>query len=137
MPVEGGRAWQMTKKGGFAAFESPDGKAVYYAKGKEASGIWEVPVGGGEEASVLDQPSPGYWGYWALAANGIYFYDTKTQAIDFFDFRTRQVTKIATPPKPPVQWASGFAVSHDGRWLLFTQMDESTAVIMLVENFRL
>ena len=67
MPVEGGRAWQMTKKGGFAAFESPDGKAVYYAKGKEASGIWEVPVGGGEEASVLDQPSPGYWGYWALA----------------------------------------------------------------------
>jgi Tol biopolymer transport system component len=137
MPVGGGRALQVTKKGGFAAFESPDGKAVYYAKGKDTSGLWEVPVDGGEERPVLEQPSAGYWGYWGLLKNGIYFFDPGTKAIELFNFRTRQVTKVATPQKPPVQWAPGLAISPDGRWLLFAQSDQWNAVIMLVENFRL
>jgi Tol biopolymer transport system component len=136
IPFEGGPAKQVTTNGGFAAFESSDRKSVYYAKGKETSGIWEVPVEGGEERLVLDQPSAGYWGYWSLVDDGIYFYDTKTKAIEFFDFRKRQVTKIATPQRLPFQWAPGLAVAPDGRWLLFAQSDQRCAVIMLVENFR-
>jgi hypothetical protein len=31
---------------------------------------------------------------------------------------------------------AGFSVSPDGRWLLYAQVDEDTAHIMLVENFR-
>ena len=34
MPSTGGRALQVTHHGGFAAFESPDGKFLYYAKGE-------------------------------------------------------------------------------------------------------
>jgi hypothetical protein len=36
------------------------------------------------------------------------------------------------------QWLrhnAGFWVSPDGRWLLYAQVDEDTAHIMLVENF--
>ena len=37
-PVDGGGAQQVTFQGGFAAFESPDGKYLYYAKGRSVPG---------------------------------------------------------------------------------------------------
>jgi len=123
---------------GFAAFESPpDGKTLYYAKGKETSGLWEVPVEGGEERPVLPQLSAGYWGYWGVLKDGIYFFDTRTRAIELFSFNTRQVTRVATPQKPAVRWSPGLTISPDGRWFLFAQSDQRGATIMLVENFHL
>jgi len=56
VPAEEAKAVQVTRKGGFAAFESIDGRYLYYAKSRDASGIWRVPVDGGEEIQVLDQP---------------------------------------------------------------------------------
>ena len=32
VPAAGGQAVRITRRGGFAAFESPDGKSLYYAK---------------------------------------------------------------------------------------------------------
>ena len=135
-PAEGGQAVQVTTKGGFAAFESPDGKTLYYAKGQNAPGLWKLPLQGGEETSVLEQPGAGYWGYWAVAQDGIYFYDINTKDIDFFSFATHQVSEIAKPEKAAHRFNPGLAVSSDGRWLLYAQNDEETSHIMLVENFR-
>ncbi len=58
LPSEGGPAVQVTRKGGREAFESPDGKSVYYHK-RDVPGIWRVPVEGGEEAQVLDAGNQG------------------------------------------------------------------------------
>ena len=33
MPAGGGEAVQVTRNGGETAFESPDGKSIYYTKG--------------------------------------------------------------------------------------------------------
>jgi Tol biopolymer transport system component/predicted Ser/Thr protein kinase len=136
MPAEGGQAVQVTKKGGFAAFESLDGRTLYYAKGRDVPGLWKVPVEGGEETLVLEQLAVGLWGYWGLTAEGIYFYDASTKAIEFFSFATHKVTQIAKPEKEPVRFNVGLAVSPDGRWILYAQMDQSSSNIMLVENFR-
>jgi Tol biopolymer transport system component len=136
MPAEGGQAVQVTKKGGMAAFESPDGKTLYYAKGQNAPGLWKLPVQGGEETHVLDQLGAGYWGYWAVVQDGIYFYNINTKAIEFFSFATHKITPIAKPEKAPLRYNPGLAVSPDGRWLLYAQIDEDTSHIMLVENFR-
>jgi hypothetical protein len=38
--------------------------------------------------------------------------------------------------KEPVAGDSGFAVSPDGRWILYAQRDQSGSDIMLMENFR-
>jgi Tol biopolymer transport system component len=130
---------QVTKQGGFAAFESPDGKYIYYSKGLGLPGIWRVPVEGGEETPVLDQPKEGYWGYWAVVDGGIYFVNTQVKShptIEFFSFATGQVKRIAAIEKEVSKWDPGLAISPDGRWILYAQVDQSGSDIMLVENFR-
>ena len=137
-PAVGGEARQVTKHGGFAAFESSDGKYLYYAK-LDAAGLWRIPVEGGEESLVLNQLKPREWGYWAVTDRGIYFInsESKPQAtIEFFSFATSQVTSVATIEKEPINWASNLAVSPDGRWILYTQLDQSDSDIMLMENFQ-
>jgi Tol biopolymer transport system component/predicted Ser/Thr protein kinase len=136
MPAEGGRAVQVTKQGGFAAFESFDGRTLYYAKGQNRPGLWKVPVEGGEETQILPQPAAHWWRCWGLTAEGIYFHDASTKAIEFFSFATHKVTQVVKPEKPAAIGRMGFAVSSDGRWILFAQVDQDVSDIMLVENFR-
>ncbi len=137
VPAEGGEAVQVTKQGAFAAFESPDGKFVYYTK--HQPGIWRVAVEGGEEAPVLDHPKLGYWGCWAVVNEGIYFINVEVKqhpVIEFFSFATGRVRQIATMEKEAVIGGPGFAISPDGRWILYAQVDQSGGDITLVENFR-
>ncbi len=137
-PAVGGPAVQMTKNGGFAPLESPDGQFVYYAKFTEP-GIWRVPVEGGEETLVLDLLQPGLWGYWAVVEEGIYFLNAEAKprpAIEFFRFATRRATRVFVPEKEPWFGNPGLALSPDGRWILYAQVDQETSDIMLVENFR-
>ncbi len=136
--AEGGPAVQVTQNGGFAAFESPDGQFVYYAKYTEP-GIWRVPVEGGEETLVLDLLQPGLWGYWAVSEQGIYFLNAEAEprpAIEFYRFATRRTTHVFVPEKDPFYGDPGLALSPDGRWILYAQVDQETSDIMLVENFR-
>ncbi len=137
-PTEGGPAVQVTQNGGFAAFESPDGQFVLYAKFTEP-GIWRVPVVGGEETLVLDLLQPGLWGYWAVVEEGIYFLNAEAKprpAIEFYRFATRRAMHVFVPEKDAVYANPGLALSPDGRWILYAQVDQETSDIMLVENFR-
>jgi len=63
MPSTGGQAVQVTRHGGYAASESPDGAFLYYAKGPNVPGLWRVRTSGGEEVEVVGSLEPGYWGY--------------------------------------------------------------------------
>jgi Tol biopolymer transport system component/tRNA A-37 threonylcarbamoyl transferase component Bud32 len=136
MPAEGGQALQVTKRGGDIAFESPDGKTVYYWNFNSGS-FWKVPVGGGEETPVFDHfAAPDSWFNWGLTGEGIYFYNYITKAIEFISFATHKVTPIAKPEKSPRDDRRCFAVSPDGRSILLAQVDQETSKIMVVENFR-
>ena len=113
--------------------------------GSEQSGIWKMPLGGGVETRVLDQPSdPGnrppkvHWFFWALARGGIYFLNPNVPPngrIEFFDFATRQSTPILTLDKPTSLFG-GLALSPDGKSLLFGQNELDEPYVMLVKNFR-
>jgi Tol biopolymer transport system component len=139
MPSAGGQAIQVTAQGGFEGFESPDGKYFYYAKGRDVPGIWRIPVEGGVETPVVDHHGAGFWRSWAVTEEGVYFVTAEMPArpiIEFFSFAAsdvRQVTILERPVNPRV-W--GFAVSPDRRWILYTQIDQSSSDIMLMENFR-
>jgi Tol biopolymer transport system component len=135
----GGKALQVTRQGGFAAFESADGKWVFYSKGPDRPGLWRVAVEGGEESEIVPELKAGYWGYWAPGETGIYFIDLRpssTAVVKLFSFTRRHVEQLATLDKDPPFGDAGFSVSRDGRWILYTQVDESGSDIMLVENFQ-
>ncbi len=139
MPVAGGAATQVTKQGGFEGFESFNGKFFYYAKGRDLPGIWRIPVEGGEETLVLAHHQAGLWRYWAVVEQGIYFITAETPdhpLIEFFSFVTGRVTQVATLERPIPRGITGISASSDGRWLIYSQLDQSGSDIMLMENFR-
>lgn len=140
MPAQGGSAVQVTRNGGFEAFESPDGRILYYVKSVSSQGLWSVPVEGGQEALILE---PVWQSYWSVADKGIYFVDFGEAAapnalkpVRLFDFETRQVKQVAAIAKDVVRNTPGFSVSKDGRQILWAQIDRVDSDLLLVENFR-
>jgi Tol biopolymer transport system component/DNA-binding winged helix-turn-helix (wHTH) protein len=137
MPSTGGQALQVTRHGGFAAFESPDGKYLYYAK-RQLPGLWRIPTNGGEEVEVIRSFASGnFWGYWAVVDNGIYYLDlTDKPRIAFFDSTTHRSTPLFDLESGPAKSVAGLAISPDKGTILYTQVDGSSSEIILVENFR-
>ncbi len=137
MPAEGGPAIQVTRKGGFFASESPDGQYLYYAKAIDAAGLWRVPLSGGSEEKVLDSPPAGFWGYWAVSANGIYYVDEPgpRARIRFRNFRTRRDSVVKVMSNAARIGSLGMSLSPNGRAMLFGQLDQFTSDLMLVEDF--
>jgi Tol biopolymer transport system component len=136
-PVEGGQAIQITKEGGFSAFESADGKYLYYSKSPGTPGVWRVFTDGGPEVLVLDQPGAGEWGHWALVEEGIYFINPKTEGgytLELFRFATQTTTRVVALEKVD-EFVSGLAISPDRHQILYTQQDPLNSDIMLVEDF--
>src|SRR5262249_53855978 len=140
MLLNGGEPVQITKGGGAEASESPDGRIIYYTKVPEAGpGLWSVPAAGGNEERVLESVR---FGYWAIASSGIYFIDFNVpndapRPVRFFDFQSRHITHVGTVENT-VSWTNtpGFAISPDGRWLLYSSLESTDADLMLVDNFR-
>jgi Tol biopolymer transport system component/DNA-binding winged helix-turn-helix (wHTH) protein len=137
IPSAGGASVRVTHHGGFASFESPDGKFLYYAKGASLPGIWRIPTNGGEELEMISFLEAGYWGYWAVVENGIYYLDTRAKpGIVFFDTTSHRTTRLFDLENRPAREAPGLAVSSVDGTILYTQLDALSRDIMLVENFR-
>jgi eukaryotic-like serine/threonine-protein kinase len=135
VPAGGGNAVQVTKQGGDSALESTDGHCLYYTK-YDVPGVWKMPMDGGEEARILME---GEFPDWALLPGGIcLFKPTANPAtIDFFDFATQRLRHLSTVDTGySVPGPRGFAVSPDGKWVLYTRVDQLDSDIVLVENFR-
>ena len=86
---------------------------------------------------------------WTLVPGGIYFvsstaanssrqfsFDTPADAprtVWYFDFATKQVRQIFKAEKV---FNSGLSISPDGLWILYTQEDQGSSDIMLVDHFQ-
>jgi Tol biopolymer transport system component len=138
MPVAGGPAIQITKQGGFTAFESVDSKWIYYSKSWGPVGVWRTPANGGDQEPVMVGGAAGEWGHWAMADDGIYFIDQtaeKGTTVELFKFADKSVSTVVTLGKF-YDWISGIAISPDGHQILYTKQNPLDSDIMLVENFR-
>ena len=70
---------------------------------------------------------------------GIYFVTAEMPArpvVEFFSFAAGDVRQVAIIDRPVHPRVWGFSVSPDRRWILYTQMDQSSSDIMLMEKFR-
>ena len=138
LPAQGGTPVQVTHQGGFGPQPSLDGKFIYYAKGRDLPGIWRVPVDGGEEKKIIDGPPPTGWGYFAVTDKGIYYGDVPNHTnmgVFFFDFKTEKSSLALALEHFGSEGAPGMSVSPDGRYILYTTLNQPTVNVMLVDNF--
>jgi Tol biopolymer transport system component len=135
MPAAGGVAVRVTAHGGFAAHESPDGQFLYYTKGN-APGLWRAPLAGaalGEEGVVLPGLLVEDWGSWSVHDDGLFFVTRGPLTVSFYDFAARRTDVLYRPPRRVPLLDPSLAVSPDGRWLLFGQVDHSESDVMYAE----
>ncbi len=134
MPAGGGKIIQVTKNGGSDAFESPDGKWLYYSKDSPIQ-IWRMPIGGGEERLFHAGPL-NILANLVVVDDGIYFTKATEQggcSVVFIDFENGKTRTLGQTEKGCTY---GLAVSPDRRWVLCTLSEEPLNNLMLVENFR-
>ena len=82
-------------------------------------------------------------GLWALTGQGVLFFDIDNPAgpvLNLYDFATLKTTLVRKFPKNTIFAISSMAdtslsVSTDGRWAIYTQVDQASSNLMLVENF--
>ena len=130
----------MTKNGGYVAFESPDGKLLYYSKELAISTLWKMPVEGGVEIQVLKSVLG--FGF-AMSQKGIYFEHVQndstrfgregiTASVDLLLFKTGKLKPVAKIDRP---LTFGLSVSPDERYLLYSELDQSGMDLMMIEGF--
>ena len=128
---------QVTRSGGFAAFESYDAKVLYYSK-RDGAGLWSIPVAGGAEQSVTDAPHRGYWGHFAVTDSGIYLLDSEASprpTVMYWNFQTKRLTPVFQITEHPLDGGANLSSSRDGRTLLFAQQIPKSS-IMMVDNLQ-
>jgi len=117
-------AVQVTQNGGFEAAEAADGKLLYYSK--PGSGLWSMPVEGGEERLVSDRVETGLWG---RADKGVFYtrvdHPQKPLMIEFLSFARRQSFPVALTDKRVTGNGPNFDASQDGphgvRWTVMSR----------------
>jgi hypothetical protein len=96
-----------------------------------------MPVEGGEEKRLLEGMG---WGYWAVLEAESCFLNrraTPRPAIELYSLATGQIRRLTTIEKDlGIALPPGFAVSSDGRWILYKRVEQSDNDIMLMKNFR-
>jgi Tol biopolymer transport system component len=135
-PASGGDAIALAKDtDAINPRESLDGKTVYFASNYERSTLKQValPAQPGMESEVDGLPRLNNADLWTLSPSGIYFVPAEApKSLRYFDFATRQIRPIFEVDK---DFAGGPSVSPDGRWILYSQADDMTGDIMLVDHF--
>lgn len=136
--LDNGVESQMTKHGGFDAFESYDRHTIYFSRFGQA-GIWSMPADGGAESLVIsDKPQVGYWGHWAVTQDGLYLLNMDAErgpAIEFYRFATHRITPVFTLEMQAARQQPSLSATRDGKTIYYTQYDRQS-VIKLMEFAR-
>ena len=152
IPHQGGEPIQVTRNGGFEALESHDGKTLYFNQTRTSTGLWSMPLSGGQEQPVLglEQVSQGRWG---VTRDGVCYVSPRTPRDGLLDNEgvddprvlehvycwkasSGETTRRGTIDKPVFVASPSFSVSQDARRFLWNQTDNVDADLVLVENFR-
>ena len=133
MPFAGGAAEQITKEGGYSAYESADGTTLFYTK-DTSSPLFAKPLSGGAERQLLDWVSQRAF---FPVDDGIYYIGRRSDKgqypLEFFRFSS-QTSQVLTNLDGTIQL--GLSVSPDRRTILFTKTVRSGDNLMMIENFQ-
>lgn len=130
----GGDATALSTEFGAYPFESYDGETVYFVTRESVATLGMMPLAKlGLPLELKGMPQMASWSTWTVVPGGIFFVPADSKkSIQYYDFNTRKVLKTFDLDRENY---NGLSVSHDGRWILYTQV-ELNSDIMLVENLR-
>ena len=139
MPSRGGEAIPVTKRDGHSAFESPDGRYIFYAKsrGSFLASLWRVAVQGGEETEI----SAELWSCsnFFVAEDGIYFIQPQIRGdlhpVAFYRFSTGQIERITVFDKIASCGLSLWPRNRP-RHLYLSLYERGEGDLMMAEGFR-
>lgn len=126
----GGEPVPVTRSGGFAARESPDGRWLYYTRAVR-QGLWRMPTDGGVEELVIDRfpyrTSPG----WEVLSQGVVFALLREGSAELvgFDPKTRTAVRLF---RFPMRRVVDLTISPDLQTVLFTRVDRKSSDIFKV-----
>jgi len=134
MPAGGGTAQQVTQDaGGADAFESPDGRDLYYYT---PGGLRALPLAGGASRLVLPEVNSARY---ALAGRSVYYLTISPPAVMVYRLDSGRKFEYARfPAGAPAIYQAGtnITVSADERVIMLPLVDRRESDLMLVENFR-
>ena len=122
----------MTQKTGGVAFESVDGKYLYFTGHSGNCPLFRMLLAGGPEVEIA--PKVVDYTTFSITAKGAYFLpDRKT--LQLVDAATGRITTVAKAEKESFG-NFGISVSLDDAYMVFAEVEPSGSDLMLVENFR-
>ncbi len=129
----GGSPQPVTSGDGIAPQESADGKTLFYTRGGEA-GLWSIPVAGGPETQLLQQPAEDFWGYFQVLPQGIVYLDTTHGhgSLRLYEPFSRRNEPFAPLERIPPAY-QGLTATPNGKLLMMTGERDAGEHITLVE----
>jgi Tol biopolymer transport system component/DNA-binding winged helix-turn-helix (wHTH) protein len=114
--------------------ESYDGEILFFAARNANTGLRMIPTrNSSKETNVDGMPAVLSENLWTVVPAGIYFVPADApKSLCYFDFASKKIREVFHLEK---RFAGGLSVSPDGRWLLYSQVDEENSDIMLVDQF--
>jgi Tol biopolymer transport system component/DNA-binding winged helix-turn-helix (wHTH) protein len=140
-PATGGNAVVIARlpptEWGLYPVEFFDGETVYFASvgGDGKSALYAVSLRKfGTKVALKEIPIIDHAAFWTIVPGGIYFVPADApKSIRYFDFRAKRVRQIFESDK---RFWYGLSVSPDGRYILYSKVDEENQDIMLADKFR-
>ncbi len=118
---------------GYSPQLSLNGLTLYYLK-KTQMGIWEYDLQSQTENLLIPDFHPMYSGALAVAENGIFYYHSKNKRFEFYDFETQQTALVYQPQRRIPRIGITLSFFPGNQLLLFSQIDQNDADIMLLEE---
>ena len=133
MPASGGPAARVTLHGGHTAYESADGKWIYFSK-LDRAGIWRMPAEGGAETQTPAPLAPNCWADWRLTGKGIYFKVDRSDEAPWVQFLPFDSAEAKTIARLDHQAWAGFTISPDDSRIVYGRAERYECDIRMVEN---
>jgi serine/threonine protein kinase len=135
VPFAGGKPDQVTRNGGWAGYESADGKMLYYFKAPTLGGpLFGLQLDSGEERQIVPYVRRRAF---CPMAEGIYYLGKITPEghypVELFEFSTGSNRLIG---QIDGQVTVGFSVSPDRKSFLFCKSAQTGSDLMMIENFQ-
>jgi len=132
IPATGGSEERVTHGGGRYAYESADGKTLFFKRAHGDSPLFALPLAGGPERKVLEcVPPVGF----AVGSGGVYHLgctaDVRAVPLYLLDPATGKDRLLGK-----LEQADCLTVSPDGKTILYSNWDNQGSDLMMIENFR-